>query len=209
MLAREMSPYPVAVRTLDLGAEDGWSGVDLSGQNNPSMGLRGIRLSLVREELFAARSRRSCAPAAAGKVEIVLPMVASVEEVREAKAIIASLRETVCSRRAGAVGRCCAHRGDGRGARRRHRTGSRWRGESTFFASGRMTSSNTCWQSIEAIQGSPIFSSRFTRRCSNPSAADRLGRCRPEKAGAHLRGDVREPGLCSAARWAWGSRNSA
>ena len=93
MLAREMSPYPVAVRTLDLGAEDGWSGVDLSGQNNPSMGLRGIRLSLVKEELFAAQIEAILRASCAGKVEIVLPMVASVEEVREAKAIIARIRK--------------------------------------------------------------------------------------------------------------------
>jgi phosphotransferase system enzyme I (PtsI) len=92
MLAREMSPHPVAVRTLDLGAEDGWSGVDLSGQNNPSMGLRGIRLSLVKEKLFAAQVEAILRASCAGKVELVLPMVTSVEEVREAKAIIERIR---------------------------------------------------------------------------------------------------------------------
>ena len=92
MLAREMSPYPVAVRTLDLGAESGWSGADLSGQNNPSMGLRGIRLSLVREELFAAQAEAILRASSSGKVEIVLPMIASVEEVRAAKAIIERIR---------------------------------------------------------------------------------------------------------------------
>jgi len=88
MLAREMSPHPVAVRTLDLGAENGWSGVDISGQSNPSMGLRGIRLSLVKEELFAAQVEAILRASCSGKVEIVLPMIASVEEVRAAKAVI-------------------------------------------------------------------------------------------------------------------------
>jgi phosphotransferase system enzyme I (PtsI) len=92
MLAREMFPHPVAVRTLDLGAEQGWRGVDLSGQNNPSMGLRGIRLSLVKEDLFASQVEAILRASCAGKVEIVLPMIASVEEVRGAKAIISGIR---------------------------------------------------------------------------------------------------------------------
>ncbi len=92
MLAREISPHPVAVRTLDLGAENGWLGVDLSGQNNPSMGLRGIRLSLVKEELFAAQVEAILRASSFGKVEIVLPMVASVEEVRAAKIVIERIR---------------------------------------------------------------------------------------------------------------------
>jgi phosphotransferase system enzyme I (PtsI) len=92
MLAREMFPHPVAVRTLDLGAEQGWRGVDLSGQNNPSMGLRGIRLSLVKEDLFASQVEAILRASSAGKVEIVLPMISSVEEVRGAREIISNVR---------------------------------------------------------------------------------------------------------------------
>ena len=95
MLAREMSPYPVAIRTLDLGSERTCGGIDLSGQQNPSMGLRGIRLSLVKKEMFAGQIEAILRAGKAGKVEIVLPMVASIEEVREAQKVISRLRDSI------------------------------------------------------------------------------------------------------------------
>ncbi len=51
-LAREMSPYPVAIRTLDAGSEKVGGSPDLTQQENPSMGLRGIRLSLYARDAF-------------------------------------------------------------------------------------------------------------------------------------------------------------
>ena len=52
MLAKEMSPHPVAIRTLDAGSEKVYARPDLANQSNPSMGLRGIRLSLYAKESF-------------------------------------------------------------------------------------------------------------------------------------------------------------
>ncbi len=97
MLAREMQPYPVAIRTLDLGSESSYLSMGISGQQNPVMGLRGIRWSLVRQDLFTAQIEAILRASTSGKVELVLPMVAAVEEVREAKAIMARVREELAA----------------------------------------------------------------------------------------------------------------
>ncbi len=92
MLAREMSPYPVAVRTLDAGADRIAMGMESGVESNPSMGLRGIRLSLVARKAFRTQIEAILRAAWAGKLEIVFPMVSTVEEVREAKAIVEEVR---------------------------------------------------------------------------------------------------------------------
>src|SRR5208283_2290383 len=51
-LVKEMSPHPVSVRTLDAGSERVYGSADLVSQPNPSMGLRGIRLSLQAKNTF-------------------------------------------------------------------------------------------------------------------------------------------------------------
>ncbi len=92
MLAREMHPYPVAIRTLDLGGDSTYIPIGVSDQQNPAMGLRGIRWSLIRQDLFAAQVEAIMRAGAIGKVELVLPMVTAVEEIRDAKTVIAKVR---------------------------------------------------------------------------------------------------------------------
>jgi phosphotransferase system enzyme I (PtsI) len=91
-LAREMSPHPVAIRTLDAGSESVSEGPDLANQANPSMGLRGIRLSLAIKEVFREQVEAILRASCDGKVEMVLPMVSTVEEIRQAKALIDQVR---------------------------------------------------------------------------------------------------------------------
>ncbi|HYK91722.1 MAG TPA: phosphoenolpyruvate--protein phosphotransferase [Acidobacteriota bacterium] len=95
MLAREMSPHPVAVRTLDAGADSVISGMELPGEPNPSMGMRGIRLSLVAQKSFRMQIEAILRAASAGKIEIVFPMVSAVEELREAKALVQQVRSSL------------------------------------------------------------------------------------------------------------------
>jgi phosphotransferase system enzyme I (PtsI) len=91
-LAREMNPHPVAVRTLDAGADRVMSGIEAPGESNPSMGLRGIRLSLVARKAFSTQIEAILRASCAGKLEIVFPMVSTVEEIREAKALVEDVR---------------------------------------------------------------------------------------------------------------------
>jgi phosphoenolpyruvate-protein phosphotransferase (PTS system enzyme I) len=91
-LAREMNPYAVAIRTLDAGSERIYDSPDPAGQANPSMGLRGIRLSLRIKDAFRVQIEAILRAGCEGKIEMVLPMVSTVEEIRQAKALIAQVR---------------------------------------------------------------------------------------------------------------------
>ncbi|MGD0307789.1 MAG: phosphoenolpyruvate--protein phosphotransferase [Acidobacteriota bacterium] len=95
MLAREMFPYPVAIRTLDAGGDKTWARTAPSLEPNPSMGLRGIRLSLRTKQHFSAQIEAILRASASGKLEIVLPMVSTVEELWEAKKLIEEVRLSI------------------------------------------------------------------------------------------------------------------
>jgi len=92
MLAREMAPHPVAIRTLDAGGDKTWARTEPSAEPNPSMGMRGIRLSLHARDQFAAQIEAILRAGACGQLEIVLPMISTLEELREAKEIIEQVR---------------------------------------------------------------------------------------------------------------------
>lgn len=92
MLAREMAPYAVAIRTLDAGGDKSWAKSEPSAEPNPSMGLRGIRLSLHSQHLFASQVEAIYRAGAYGNLEIVLPMISTLEELWEAKDLIEQVR---------------------------------------------------------------------------------------------------------------------
>jgi phosphotransferase system enzyme I (PtsI) len=94
-LAREMRPHPVAIRTLDAGSEKLSEGPDLAAQENPSMGLRGIRLSLYQRDAFSTQIEAILRASCDGKIEIVLPMISTVEEIWQAKALIQRVRSSL------------------------------------------------------------------------------------------------------------------
>jgi phosphotransferase system enzyme I (PtsI) len=95
MLAREMNPHPVAVRTRDTGMEIRRGGPIAINRDNASMGLRGIRLSLLEKDHFCSQVEAILRAGETGNLEIVLPMVTSLEEVRWAKTMIAEVRKRV------------------------------------------------------------------------------------------------------------------
>ncbi|MFA5940557.1 MAG: phosphoenolpyruvate--protein phosphotransferase [Sinimarinibacterium sp.] len=85
----------ITIRTLDLGAD---KQVD-SGRShgplptNPALGLRAIRLCLKEPELFRVQVRALLRASAHGRVQIMLPMISSLQEFRQASTLIASARE--------------------------------------------------------------------------------------------------------------------
>jgi phosphoenolpyruvate-protein phosphotransferase (PTS system enzyme I) len=91
-LAREMSPHAVAIRTLDAGSERIYDSPDPAGQANPSMGLRGIRLSLRIKDAFRTQIEAILRAGCEGRIEMVLPMVSAVEEIRQTKALVAQVQ---------------------------------------------------------------------------------------------------------------------
>jgi phosphotransferase system enzyme I (PtsI) len=77
-----MGGLPVTIRTLDLGADkaDG-TGIALSKEPNPALGVRGVRLSMAHPLLFATQLRAILRAAAFGRVRILVPMVTTCEEI--------------------------------------------------------------------------------------------------------------------------------
>jgi phosphotransferase system enzyme I (PtsI) len=91
-LVKGMSPHSVAVRTLDAGSEQVSTHGELASQPNPVMGLRGIRLSLHRKDIFRTQIEAILRASCDGKIEIVLPMISGVEEVWQSREVISRVR---------------------------------------------------------------------------------------------------------------------
>jgi phosphoenolpyruvate-protein phosphotransferase (PTS system enzyme I) len=85
---------PITIRTLDLGADKQVDSGRTAGPtpNNPALGLRAIRLCLRDTELFRLQLRALLRASAHGNVKIMLPMISSLQEFRQAQAFIESAR---------------------------------------------------------------------------------------------------------------------
>ena len=91
-LAEEMKPYPVAIRTIDVGAEKFLPSGARNVCANPNMGLRGIRLSLHSKNMFLSQIEAILRSTTSGQIEMVLPMVSTIEEVREVRMLLDETR---------------------------------------------------------------------------------------------------------------------
>lgn len=87
-LARAFAPHPVIVRTLDIGGDKPISGIEFPEEDNPFLGWRGIRMCLDRPDIFKPQLRALLRAAVIGNVQVMLPMVSDIEEVRQARALI-------------------------------------------------------------------------------------------------------------------------
>ncbi len=93
-----MSGRPVTIRTLDLGADKAdRTGLTLSDEDNPALGLRGVRLSLARPAVARTQLRAILRASGYGPVRILIPMVSTREEIlqlrRQIKRLAQQLRE--------------------------------------------------------------------------------------------------------------------
>ncbi len=87
---RRMRTRPVTIRTMDLGGDKLATYLGTSREDNPFLGLRGIRFSIAHPDIFRVQVRAILrAASAGGSVRIMLPMLSSVEELRAARRIIA------------------------------------------------------------------------------------------------------------------------
>jgi phosphoenolpyruvate-protein phosphotransferase (PTS system enzyme I) len=78
----------VIVRTLDAGGDKPISGLTPEGERNPFLGLRGLRLSLARPEVFRVQLRALARAAALGPLEIMAPMVTVPDELSRFRALL-------------------------------------------------------------------------------------------------------------------------
>ena len=79
---------PVILRTLDIGGDKDLPYLDLPDEMNPFLGLRAIRLCLARPELFKSQLRAALRAGAGRNLKVMFPMVATVAEVRSARAVL-------------------------------------------------------------------------------------------------------------------------
>ena len=84
-----MTGRTVTIRTLDIGADKAdESGLALTGEPNPALGLRGVRLSLARVDLFRTQLRAILRATGYGPVRILVPMVSGREEMLAVRALV-------------------------------------------------------------------------------------------------------------------------
>ena len=92
-VAENMAGKKVIVRTLDIGADKQVDYFHLDKEENPAMGYRAIRICLDRKEIFRTQRRALLRASAYGDLAVMYPMIISVNEVREAKAMVASIKK--------------------------------------------------------------------------------------------------------------------
>ncbi len=88
LAAESMGSKPVVIRTADLGGDKQVPFLKNGTGNNPAMGMRGIRVSLEKEEMFQSQLRAILRAAVNGNVSIMFPMITSVDEVKRAKILL-------------------------------------------------------------------------------------------------------------------------
>ena len=88
----QMAPRHVTIRTLDLGGDKGIPNVGVPDEDNPQLGLRSIRLSLENRRAFRTQLRAILRTSTRRNVKLLLPMISSIEELREARALLDETR---------------------------------------------------------------------------------------------------------------------
>jgi phosphotransferase system enzyme I (PtsI) len=83
-----MGDRKVVIRTLDIGGDKELSYLDLPHEMNPFLGYRAIRLCLDQTDLFRTQLRALLRASAYGKLAVMFPMIATIEEFRAAKALL-------------------------------------------------------------------------------------------------------------------------
>jgi phosphoenolpyruvate-protein phosphotransferase (PTS system enzyme I) len=83
-----MDGKPVVVRTLDIGGDKELPYLNLPTEMNPFLGFRAIRLCLEEQDIFRTQLRALLRASSYGNLKIMFPMIATLEEFREAKAIL-------------------------------------------------------------------------------------------------------------------------
>lgn len=88
-----MGGKKVVIRTLDIGADKQVDYFNLDKEDNPALGFRAIRICLTRPEIFRTQLRALFRASAYGNLAIMYPMITSVWEVEEIKAVSKAVRE--------------------------------------------------------------------------------------------------------------------
>ncbi|MFQ5451146.1 MAG: phosphoenolpyruvate--protein phosphotransferase [Nitrospinaceae bacterium] len=87
-VAQGMDPFPVVIRTLDIGMDKCLPDISSESEDNPALGLRGIRLSLSSPDIFVIQLKGILRASLYGDIKILYPMISAVDEVVEANRLL-------------------------------------------------------------------------------------------------------------------------
>jgi phosphocarrier protein FPr/phosphocarrier protein len=96
-IAAALGDRPLIVRTFDIGADKKVYYLGTAAEENPALGLRGVRLSLARPDLLATQMRAIVRGVPAAQRRIMLPMISDLEEFRAARAFLREAEAAVGS----------------------------------------------------------------------------------------------------------------
>ncbi len=91
-IAQALGEKPLTIRTLDIGGDKPASYLPFPAEENPALGLRGVRVSLWRPELLKTQLRAILQAIPAAQCRIMVPMIASLTELRRVRAILDEVR---------------------------------------------------------------------------------------------------------------------
>jgi phosphotransferase system enzyme I (PtsI) len=79
---------PIVIRTMDVGGDKPLASLKMEEEDNPFLGTRGMRISLMRQDLLRTQLRALLRASAYGRIKLLFPMIATVSEWRGAIAIV-------------------------------------------------------------------------------------------------------------------------
>lgn len=92
-----MDNKPIVIRTLDIGGDKELSYLDMPEEMNPFLGYRAIRLCLDRKEIFVTQLRALLRASVYGQLKIMFPMIATIQEFKDAKAVFEDVKADLIS----------------------------------------------------------------------------------------------------------------
>ena len=87
-VVERVGPLPVTLRTFDIGGDKFSSAFQAPPEMNPALGLRAVRLGLARPDIFLEQLRAMVRASAHGKLMIMVPMIAAVQELRAVRRLL-------------------------------------------------------------------------------------------------------------------------
>ncbi len=96
-VARVLAPRPLIIRTLDIGGDKPAPYLNLPKEDNPFLGWRALRISLVMPDFFKTQLRAILRAAVHGNVRVMFPMVATLAEVEQAQAFLAEAAQELAA----------------------------------------------------------------------------------------------------------------
>ncbi len=98
-VSQQVEPYPVVIRTLDLGGDKFLSQLEIPREMNPYLGWRAIRFCLARPDVFKVQLRAILRASAYGKLKLMYPMISGIEELRQANQMLDEIKQELRRRR--------------------------------------------------------------------------------------------------------------